>query len=158
MKKTRYPKVGSDDGATLVEFTFVGLMFLVLLVVTVDLLRLSYNALTVQFVASHVLRSAVLGPSARPSTYDSQAGWIKGGIMDLAGLYGVSVAAGDIEVCSAPPAKEPACGDEFAEASKEIVAVRVRIDGSSFVMSGIKSLSSSPFRISALALARNEEW
>lgn len=160
-----------ERGATLVEFVIVGPIFLLLLLVIFDLLRLTYNYVTVQYVASRVMRAAVVGPTARPAEYDTQGEWIRGDVIRLGSSLGLHLEAKDIRICSfttliaSTPCYDDAncvdlCSAGEADRTGEIIAVQVQIPArQGFVWTASNILGHMNYAIRpALVVARNERW
>lgn len=158
-------------GSTLVEFVLVGPLFLFLLIVSVDMLRITYNYLTIQYIAGRVMREVSIGPASRPGSYCTQAEWIQGDLVQLATQLHVPLQTADIRICSfATLVSAPACvalgtcadpcTSADAERSGEIIAVEVQIPAREGffwhdnILLGKKIYPIPP----ALIVTRNERW
>ncbi len=121
-------------------------MLLILLIATFDLLRISYNLLTVQFVTSRVMRSAVLG--------DLSANQVQAQLTTEARAFGIEIKAENVSLC--PIDIHPCSGVQVGEA-QELMVLNVRVPTSGFIL-GPKSLGigRSIFNLSATNVGRME--
>ena len=83
----------NERGAVLIESTIALPIFFAILVVGFDLLRISYNAVTVQYVASSVMRQASLGKMDASKLQDY--------VLGAARERGVPLMPEDVALCSA---------------------------------------------------------
>lgn len=67
------PETTDAHGATMVELAIVLPIFLLILLLSFDLLWVSYQLVTTQFVATRVLRQAIVGPRAALRLSDSRS-------------------------------------------------------------------------------------
>lgn len=157
----------NERGATLLEFVLVGPIFLLFLIVSCDLLRLTYQILTIEYVAARVVRQVVVGPGQRPAAYGNQGAWLKNGIVDRAKSMFVPVALENIQICSARRVATGQCfaanGPDYpgdADVSDQIIAVRIEVPNDHGFLWGAKNrLIRFPFKINpVLVVTRNERW
>lgn len=90
----------NERGATLFEATIVLPLFLIILVCSFDLLRITYSYLTVQYVGREVLRRVMVGTEPVNTARAS--------IVAQAKKFGVTLRASDIVLC--PMQTYPGCG------------------------------------------------
>lgn len=155
-------------GATLVEFAIVGPLFLVLLIVTIDLLRISYSALTLQYVTARVAREVAVGPSKRPRQvdgnplpgYETQGSWLITDMTGLANALNISLRPDHITICSfANLVSGDTCSPDDADHSGQIIAIRVLMPAESFLVGPMINLfTRRRYNITSLVVARNEPW
>ena len=151
----------SESGATMIEMTVVLPILLIFLLVSVDLLRLSFQGLSAQYIVSRALREAVIGPSARPSVYANQEDWIQGRIIELGSGLGLTVSAADIGICpfhnltSGLPCTTSV---KNAGVADELIAVQINAPTTSFIWGMNTLLGRNVYNIQALAVGRNETW
>lgn len=151
----------SELGAAMVEMAVVLPVFLLILIISMDFLRLSYHSLTTQYVVNRVVRQAVVGPSARPAAYSSQEEWIQGATIALSRSLGVAVSADQIAVCPySSVAGGGSCDPTADDAGQpgELIAVQVLAPTSGFGWSTANHLDLRNYALSAQVLGRNEPW
>lgn len=150
-----------ESGATIVEFAIAVGLFFCLLVVGFDFIRWSYQSDSTQYLATSVLRAAVVGPSQRPLKYGSQALWIEGELIAQAASFGIALRPQDIAICSfrtlnASGTCNPSSDD--GGSAGDVIAVQVNAPLSGFLWGTANLLSRGLFNVNALAVARNEPW
>ena len=157
-----FPRVvTSERGATLVEFAIVGPLFLLLLIISIDLLRITYSTLTVQFVATRVFRDAVVGPGNRPATYSSQAEWIETETINWASGLGVTLQPENIGICpyrSLSPGSFCDPLNDNGGLPGELVVVQINVPLQGVVWGANSMLSWGVYTIEAQVVGRNERW
>ncbi len=82
---------GAEKGATLLEATVVLPLFLLLLITSFDLLRLSYDVLTLRYVTSTIMRRVVIG--------DMTSSQIEQELLRGAKVFGTELKSQDISLC-----------------------------------------------------------
>ena len=133
-------------GATLFEFSIVLPLCLAFLIVSFDLLRVSFNALTVQFVATRVIRQASTGALSSAN--------IENQIINLAGGGGVRLTRSDFSLCSID--SYPCSSVTLGNPNETIVlSINIPVRG---LMFGPRpwQLSASQFNLSTSVLGRME--
>ena len=104
------------------EFAIVSGLFFFLLVAGVEILRLSYTKLSLQYVASKTLREAVIGPS--PSACGTKhAAETRDFAKTLAANLGVGLNDGDIRICGEnvrPSCPEDGSGNDTGGAQQNL--------------------------------------
>lgn len=140
-----------EKGASLVEHALALPVLLIFLVVSFDMLRLSYVALTSQFIATRVVREAVIGPAKFNIPPYNQAAtpytaYIGGEIIQSARRFGVRIAQSNISIeCVAAGG----CGGNPGQPGV-LVVVELRIP--------TRVLLLADFTLVSTAVARNEVW
>ena len=107
----------NEQGSTIVEFAIVSAFLLGFAITGADFLRLSYQNLTLQFMATQWMRTAVIGPTSTGSTEaqlesnraveivrHTQA--VRNGIKASALRLGVSLSDEQLRIC---PESDPSC-------------------------------------------------
>lgn len=148
-------------GATILEFAIAGPFFLLLLLVSIDFLRLSYHALTVQFVATKVLRQAVVGPQGRPTAYSSQEEWIQKETIRIARSLGIVLSADQVAICPMQIVLAGASCDPLndnAGGPGDMIAVQINAPTRGYSWSPAMRIGGRIYNISGLVVARNERW
>ena len=103
-------------GATTVELTVVAPVLFAFSIVALELLRLCFTGLTIQFVAAKALRQAVISPTS--------AQGIAATVSDLGARFGVPIAPEQIEVCHL--IGDGTCvGGGSAPGSNELLVIKV---------------------------------
>lgn len=121
-------------------------LLLCLLVASFDLLRISYNLLTVQFVSSRVMRAAVIG--------NLTAVEVQEGVAEEAKKFGVKVRPENISLC--PIDVNPCAGVQIGD-SQELMVLNVRVPTSGFILGPASlGLGRSVFNLSATNVGRME--
>lgn len=151
----------NERGVTIVEFCIIAPIFFLVLFVSLDFLRLTFQSLTIQFTVTHVLREVIVGPENRPTQYASQEEWIEGETIALARNFGLTLDGDRIAICPysqivAGIPCDPAVDN--AGSPGELITVQVRSPTSGFSYLGENRLGSKLYNLSALVVARNEKW
>lgn len=145
----------------MVEFAIVIFIFLAIVIVGIDLLRLSYEAVSLQFVTNSVMREVVVGPSMRPPAYATQEQWIEQEIIRRAVGLGLDIVPANIKMCSFRDlvANIP-CGSagNNAGGAGEVISVEVRVPMSGIVWVGAGTLARRTFEMQSLSISKNEPW
>ncbi|MFN8392212.1 MAG: TadE/TadG family type IV pilus assembly protein [Bdellovibrionota bacterium] len=155
------PETTDAHGATMVELAIVLPIFLLILLLSFDLLWVSYQLVTTQFVATRVLRQAIVGPRERPSVYPTQEAWIEQEIISLARGFSVSLHPEDIAICPYRNVITGAACDPLADdagAASEMIAVKISAPAPGYFWLNGNVLGGKVYRLEALAVARNEKW
>lgn len=114
----------SDRGATMLETALMLPLFLLIILVSFDLLRLAYNCLTLRYVAATVMRAVTVG-----ELNSEQA--IKDRIIGMAGGLATAVAPEDITLCRL---EDYPCVGWSQGAGKDLVVLQVNANPVGFVM------------------------
>ena len=138
----------NERGATLVEHAIVLPIFMVLLIVVLDFLRISYNALTVQFVVANVIRQVSIGEMGNDS--------IQSAITRSAKKFGVPISTEQIALC---PVSQYPCSAVVKPEANELVILQVQVPTNGLVFgNGLGQLSGGSFRLEGTALIRMEPF
>ena len=81
----------AESGATLVESAIVITLLILLLIVSIEFLRLSHAVLTVRYVSARVMRQAVLG-TMTPAQITNE-------VVTTAQRFGLGLGAGNVAMC-----------------------------------------------------------
>ena len=137
----------SDErGAVFVEHTIALPLFFAILIVGFDLLRISYNAVTVQFVASRVMREASLGLTS--------ASKIQSTAINLANKLGVPIKNSDVALC---PAAQSRCTGINPGASLELMVLQIDVPINGLLFgSRLGTTRKSVFLLQAAAIGKME--
>ena len=167
----------SQQGATMLEFAIVGPIFLLLVIVAIDLIRLTYYTVTLEFVAARVLRTVTLGPAAYPYDkspytnsntaipYDRQSGqndWLRKELIDYARSLRVPLQASDITICSFTEVATNTCNGATVNAAgnaKQLFAVRIEVPSRVWFWGNKNTMVIFPFQVAPIiAVGMNETW
>ena len=171
----KFARLEEQRGATMVEFVVVFPVFVLLLLISLDLLRISYNYITVQYVADRVLRQVIVGRQGYPYDkspytethtaipYTNQASWLIHDMVSLANSFHVPLAGSDITVCSIVQLRTHSCNaNDFSgiEQASSLFSVKVNIPARTGYAWGESNLLSTYLYPVAPAqmIAKNEAW
>ena len=140
--------VSNERGATLVEHAIALPLFLLFLIISCDLMRVSYNALTLQFVVERTMREASLGTMTANNILQE--------VTTRANKLGVPLSNSDISLCPANVASS-SCSGVTTGSSNELMALRALVPTRGFLLGekGFQLLSTN-FSLRAMALGRYE--
>lgn len=122
----------NERGATMVEAVIVIPIFLVLLIVSADLLRLSFNIVSMRFATSRVMRTVSLGTLT--------AGEIRTAMITTASDYKINLANENISMCRL--ADYPCAAGQIADVNAGdlfVLEVRIPMQGLIFGAIGIEN-------------------
>ncbi len=161
MNSNRHSSATDERGVTIVEFCIIAPIFFLILFVSLDFLRLTFQSLTLQFTVTHVLREVVVGPDNRPAQYGSQEEWIEGETIALASNLGLTIDGSRIAICPytqivAGIPCDPAADN--AGAPGELITVQVISPTSGFSYLTNNRIGNDLYNLNALVVARNEKW
>lgn len=141
--RQNFHKTQRERGATLIEFAITFLPFMMLVLASVECAIVGFRSLSIQYVASHGVRKAIL----RQYTVDQLK---KDHIQPLANNLGIPVALSNISICAAKDMRQNgSCKTEGLGEPERFVAVAV-VFPTGF-MFGIKQ-----FNLIGIAAGRNE--
>ena len=128
MRRERVSLAG-EKGATLLESALVLPLLIVILVVSVDILRLGYNVLTVRYVTTTVMRQAVIG--------NMNALQIQNEIIRLAGNFATPLEAQDVSMCRL---EDYPCTGMNVGNRNDLMVLEVRATPGSFMLGVLNKL------------------
>ena len=134
-----------ERGVALIEAAVVIPLMLVVLIVTFELLRVSYIAVSLQFVAERVMRQYVISPMA-PSVLQTT-------VVNSARSLGVNVTVADIKLCRLP---NGACATVEATAKGDFVGLTIDAPTNALSWLGRVGVGRRLFQLRTTVLARNE--
>jgi len=137
--------IEEEAGATTVEMALVSGLLLFVIFVGIDMLYLSYQALSLQYTATTVLRQAVLGePEVLPPGYN-HVDTMKNRMKDLAAGFGLELLPSQISIC---PVVDPNCPVSYSAEPGEIIIVQINFPS--------RVLFVDQYNVNATAIGRNE--
>jgi Flp pilus assembly protein TadG len=131
-------------GATMLEFAIAGPVLLFMLLVTVDLLRLSYYTVTTRFVASRIARQSALGSSAW-GTDANQPQFLRNQISTAAKQYMVPLTTADVV---------PDIPVDDHQAKGELFSVRINVPSQGLIW----GRAFGNYQVRVFVIGRNEKW
>ncbi len=133
-------------GAVMVEHVVILPLLLIFLTVALDMLRISYNSLSTQFIAARVLREA--------STGLLDGTQVQTRVLDLAGELSIPLAVENVSMC--PITQYPCSGVSIGGAG-EVVVLRIDVPIRGFLFGDrIWQLSAERFNLNAFVASRME--
>lgn len=142
----------NESGAVLLEAVPVVALLLFISLVGIDMLRLGYSAVSLQFAATRAAREAIF-PNQAAVSGPVRAALIERALMANARTLGVAVGPEHISICTV---RQPGCAVDNAGTINDLYTVEVRLSQRGFVLRSASSLGSDFFEISARVIARNE--
>jgi len=125
----------------------VSLVVFFIVVLGAELLRLSYTALTVQYAATRVMRSAIVGPPVGAGVGYNHAAAIEGRIIELSSNLGVSIGPEHVRIC---PDSDPQCEIDNTGESNQIIIIQIARP--------MRILIYEVYTIEGLVVGRNEPY
>lgn len=136
-----------EKGATSVEFALIISFLLFFIFIGIDLLYLSYKALSLQYAASSVLRETVVGkPESSPAGYD-HAHEMKVKIKEKAEAFGLKLENRQIRIC---PLSDPGCTSNNTSVAEDLILISIDYETTMLFM--------SDYTINAVAVGKNEPF
>jgi Flp pilus assembly protein TadG len=141
-----------QHGAAMVELAITLNVFLALFIMVVDITRLSYSAVSMQYLISKSARWGVIGRTeedpASPGVQLSRADSIKKKMIEYAGTLSLQLDPANVKVC---PATTPACTADNAGGPNDFIVISVTKPVKVFFGTWSYNLSASVF-------AKNEPY
>lgn len=150
MERKMSRSFASSDGVVFLETAMVLPLFFTFLLVGMDLLRVSYNALTAQFVIERAMRQIVVHQVTKPQVQTL--------VTAIAGDFGLTIDTNKIQLCPiSNGTSSPNCNDVVPGASGALMALTVDIEPHGILLGRMgTSILTSIFKIRSMVVARNE--
>ncbi len=144
----------SEKGATMVEYSIILPLFFVLVLTTFDLLRLGFNALSIEYVGARVMRLAALGPpSPLPPSYTTFEKYLEDEMITLGAPLGLRLKHEDISFC---PIGMAPCGSDNAGKPRDLVVTRLRVPVNGYVIGEAMRLAKTTYFLGTTLITKNE--
>ena len=153
--------VCGQSGKSLLEFVIVGPFFFLFVLLALDMLRISYQLLTVQFVGSRVFREAIVGPPAVLPSGTTHLNFVEDSVVVAARDLGIDITPDQISVCPVNvyvTAASPPCGADNLGHPGDLIVMDIQVPTNGFVATLVGILGRNTFILRSIVIVQNEPY